>query len=141
MIRARNRAWTDYVPEFSRKIGALNYAKTKKEQDLAKSELMGALALLEKELHQKRGAEGQFFNGKSLSMVDAAYAPFFFRFNLVEVLCKTGILAQFPNVNQWQAALLDNEIIKNSVSPTFYAVFEKNLIKRKTYAATLLEQT
>ena len=82
-----------------------------------------------------RGNDGPYFNGDTLSLVDAAYAPFLQRFGIVEKSVNSGLLDSFPLVKAWSAALMENECIKNSVPPDFESVFIENLIHRETYAA------
>ena len=137
--RARNRAWTDFTPEFSKAIGAVNYAKSREDQDKAKESARKVLARLEEALGRERGNEGPYFNGNKLCIVDAAYAPFLMRFTLVERLCKTGLIKEFPLVDGWRQSLVENDVVKGSVVPEFDEVFEAVLRKRETYAATLLE--
>ena len=137
--RARNRAWTDFTSDFAKAINGVNYAKSKDDQVAAMDGARKALARLEEALTQERSNEGPFFNGEMLCAVDAAYAPFLMRFSLVEKLCKTGLLKEFPKVDAWRQALAGTDIIRGSVVPEFGEVFEANLRKRQTYAATLLE--
>ena len=137
--RARNRAWTDFAPDFAKAINGVNYAKSKDDQVAAMDGARKALARLEDALTQERSHVGPFFNGETLCVVDAAYAPFFMRFSLVEDLCKTGLLKEFPEVDAWRQALAGSDVIKGSVVPEFGEVFEANLRKRQTYAATLLK--
>ena len=137
--RARNRAWTDFVPDFAKAIGGVNYAKSKEAQEEAMASAQKSLARLEEALRTERGNDGPFFNGKELSIVDAAYAPFLMRFTMVEELCNTGLLENFPYLDHWRQALVGNEIVKGSVVPDFSDVFEGNLRKRSTYAAAILE--
>ena len=137
--RARNRAWTDFTPEFAKAINGVNYAKSRDHQVAAMKGARKALARLEEALRQERSNEGPFFNGETLCVVDAAYAPFLMRFSLVEELCKTGLLNEFPKVDAWRQALAGSDIIKGSVVPEFGELFDVNLRKRRTYAATLLD--
>lgn len=137
--RARNRAWTDFTPDFAKAINGVNYAQSKDHQVAAMEGARKALARLEEALRQERSNEGPFFNGETLCVVDAAYAPFLMRFSLVEELCKTGLLNEFPRVDAWRQALAGSDIIKGSVVPEFGELFEVNLRKRRTYAATLLD--
>jgi len=138
--RARNRAWTDFTPDFAKALGAVNYAKSRDTQNKAKEDARRALTRLEEALKQERGNEGPYFNGGKLCIVDAAHAPFFMRFTLVEKLCKTGLIKEYPSVERWRQALVDNDIIKGSVVSDFSTVFEANLHKRDAYAATLLKE-
>ena len=39
----------------------------------------------------------------------------------------------------WRQSLVENDIVKGSVVPEFVEVFNVNLRKRDTYAATLLD--
>ena len=137
--RARNRAWTDFTPDFAKAINGVNYAKSRDHQVAAMEGARKALARLEEALRQERSNEGPFFNGETLCVVDAAYAPFLMRFSLVEELCKTGLLNEFPKVDAWHQALAGSDIVKGSVVPEFGELFEVNLRKRRTYAATLLD--
>ena len=137
--RARNRAWTDFTPNFAKAINGVNYAKSKGDQVAAMDGARKALARVEAALTQERSNMGPFFNGETLSIVDAAYAPFLMRFSMVEELCETGLLREFPKVDAWREALGGDDIIKGSVVPEFSKVFEANLRKRKAYAATLLD--
>ena len=137
--RARNRAWTDFTPDFSKALGSIAYAKSKETQIYATEGARSALGRLEEALVNERGNTGPYFNGEKLSIVDAAYAPFLMRFTMVEKLCKTDIMKEFPMVDGWRQALVENDIVKGSVVPEFVEVFNVNLRKRDTYAATLLD--
>jgi glutathione S-transferase len=137
--RAHNRAWTDFVSECAGTFGRFNYAKSKESQNEAIKPLSAAIANLEEALTKERGNDGPYFNGDTLCLVDAAYAPFLQRFQIVENLVNSGLLEGFPLVTAWSNALMENENIKSSAPPDFDRVFEENLIYRQTYAATLLD--
>ena len=139
--RARNRAWTDFTPDFAKSLGAFNYAKTKGSQIKAAENLRLALARLEEAIAKERGNDGPYFNGDTLSIVDAAYAPFLMRYTLVETICDTGLMKEFPEVDRWRQALVDNDVIKGSVVSDFSKEFELNLRKRNTHAVELLDGT
>ena len=138
--RARNRAWTDFTPDFSKSLGAVSYAETKQTQEKAAENARPALARLEEALTVERGNAGPYFNGRDLCIVDAAYAPFLMRFTYVENLCETGTMKDFPKVDSWRQALVDDDIVKGSVVPEFLEVFENNLRKRNAYAAKILDK-
>ena len=138
--RARNRAWTDFVPDGAQDFGRFNYAKDKDSQAEALKILRKTVAKLEEAITKDRGNDGPYFNGDTLSLVDAAYAPFLQRFGIVEKLVNSGLLNDFPLVKAWSAALMLDECVKNSVPPDFESVFMENMIHRKTYAATKLKK-
>ena len=137
--RARNRAWTDFTSDFAKAINGVNYAKSKDDQVAAMDGARKALARVEEALTRERSNKGPFFNGETLCIVDAAYAPFLMRFSLVEELCETGLLTEFPKVDAWRRALAGSDVIKGSVVSEFQEIFEANLRKRQTYASTLLD--
>ena len=139
--RARNRAWTDFTPDFAKALGAINYATSKQAQEEAIEKACQVLSRLEEALVTERGNSGPYFNGGQLSIVDAAYAPFLLRFTLVENICNTGILKDFPEIERWRQALIENDIVKGSVVQDFSEVFQVNLRKRNSYAASLLDGT
>lgn len=135
--RARHRAWTDFVPDFSSGLSGVYYAKTKAASDAARETARKRLDRIEYALAADKTA-GPYFGGDRLCLVDAAYAPFFQRFLMADALLKTGLLAEYPKAKAWAEALLASDVVKGSVADVFPAEFEQNLIRRETYAATLI---
>jgi glutathione S-transferase len=136
--RARHRAWTDFTGGWAGALNKVNYAKTKKEHMSALKDLPVTLQKLENALSQRKN-NGPYFSGNKLCLVDAAYAPFLMRFNIVEIINPSGILEAFPKVTAWSDALLTNEYVIGSVSEDFLEVFEANLYKKESLAAKILD--
>ena len=88
----------------------------------------------------KRKNNGPYFNDDKLCLVDAAYAPFLMRFNIVEDINPTKVLDGFPKIKAWSDALLANEAVVGSVSEDFSEVFNVSLHKRESLAAKILDQ-
>lgn len=135
--KARNRAWTDYVAEFSTSFSAIYYSDT---EDAVADNIEAArngLQKLEVALECERNEDGPFFNGADISLVDAAYAPFFVRFDMVEAKLATGILDDYPRVKAWADALLDSDRVKGSTAESFPQEFVAALKRREKYAGTL----
>jgi len=132
--RARNRAWTDYVPTFSGALGKINYAKTAEDVTAGMEGAKVALQRLEDAIQNERGNAGPFFNGADLCLVDAAYAPFLQRFLIVDEILKTDLLSGYPLVSAWAEALLADDRITGAVAPEFPAEYDANLERRGTYA-------
>ena len=128
--RARNRAWTDFVPDFS---GGLNiyYTKTKAEMEAKIEAAPAKLEKLEMAIRDERGNDGPYFNGPELCLVDAAYAPFLQRFAMVEEKVNSGLLKNFPLVQAWSDALLASEMVTGSVAANFVEEFAANLHRRE----------
>ncbi|MCB9928495.1 MAG: glutathione S-transferase family protein [Alphaproteobacteria bacterium] len=135
--RARNRAWTDFVPTFSSGLSACYYAKTAEEQAEGFEAAKTVLAKLEHAIAAERGNDGPYFNGPDLSLVDAAYAPFFQRFLAVDAKLQSGLLDGFPQVKAWADALMATETVTGSVHESFPQEFAANLHRRGTVVAPL----
>ena len=135
--RARNRAWTDYVADFSATFGAIYNSDSEAAVADSIEAARDVLQKLETALERERDDDGPFFNGADLSLVDAAYAPFFMRFEMVETKLGTGILHDYPKVKAWAEALLDSYRIKGSTAQSFPQEFVASLKRREKYVGTL----
>lgn len=135
--RARNRAWTDFVPDFAKGLSGIYYTKTEAEMSAGLKEAPAKVAKIEQALTEERGDAGPYFNGDRLSLVDAAYAPFLQRFTLVDRKLGTGLLDSYPLVSAWRDALLADEIVYGSVAANFEDEFEKSLKRRGFYVGTM----
>jgi len=131
--RARNRAWTDFVPDFAKALNGIGYAKTREAMEEGFEKAKKPVSRLERALATERGNDGPYFNGDKLCLVDAAYAPFLQRFKLVEDVLQTGLLKDFPLVQAWSNALLANETITGAVPDNFLEEFAGNHQRRETY--------
>lgn len=139
MTRARHRAWTDFVPDFSSGLSGVYYAKTKADSDAAHEMARKRLDRIEYAL-ENDAEDGPYFGGDSLCLVDAAYAPFFQRFLMADAHLKTGLLDGYPKAKAWADALLATETVTGAVADVFPREFEAGLIRRETYTATLFPQ-
>jgi glutathione S-transferase len=139
--RARNRAWTDFVPDFAKGLSGIYYPKTSEEMQAGLEAAPARVQRLEDAIAGERGNDGPYFNGDALCLVDAAYAPFLQRFAFVDRWLKTGLMDSFPLVKAWSDALLANETVTGAVAPNFEEEFVANLKRREFYVATLIEKT
>ena len=140
ITRARNRAWTDFLPTFGWGPGLnnLTYCKSRDELPDAIADARLRVERLENAIATERGNDGPYFNGAELSLVDAAYGPFLQRFQISEAVLKTGLLDDFPLVRAWSDALLADEAITGSVPENFAEEFDRNLERRETLAWALM---
>ncbi len=134
--RARNRAWTDFVPDFSKALNVVTYASSSEQLEQAIAAAQRPLGRIEEALRVERGDDaGPYFNGARLSLVDASYAPFFMRFLLAESKLATGLLTSFPRVAAWAHTLASDASVAGSVADEFGEAFETNLRRRSALAA------
>ena len=140
LMRARNRAWTDYVPTFASAIS--NAAYSDSEQDFAarSQKIADPFAKLEGALAQ-RGNDGPYFNGNKLSLVDCAYAPFLQRYTFMDRLRPLGIIERFPKLAAWRDALMAASAVRASTVPEIEQAWQENLVARGRWLGTLLAAT
>ena len=105
VVRARNRAWTDYLPTFAAAISDAAYSDTEEEFSRKAAKIAVPFGKLDDALAQ-RGNSGPYFNGPKFSLVDAAYAPFLQRYTFMDRLKPIGVISKFPKLAAWRDALL-----------------------------------
>ena len=136
--RARNRAWTDFTPDFSKALNGIYYTPTREAMEAGLADSKVRLKRVEDAL-AARGNDGPFFNDGNFSLVDAAYAPFLQRFEVVERYLQTGLLKEFPHLKAWSDTLLSDERVTGSVVSNFEEEFYGNLVRREHYVASLMK--
>jgi glutathione S-transferase len=139
LLRARNRAWTDYVPTFASAISNTAYSDTEEEFVARAAKIAEPFNKLNEAL-AKRGNDGPYFNGPTFSLVDAAYAPFLQRYTFMDRLRRLGIIEKFPHLAAWRDALVAAPAVKASTVPDIEAAWQENLILRKRWLAKFVSE-
>lgn len=139
VARARNRAWTDFVPTFASAVSNTMYADSEQEFTERAAKLAGPFGKLDEAL-AGRGNAGPYFNGPKFSLVDAAYAPFLQRYTFMNKLRPLGVIEKFPHLAAWRDALLAAAAVKASTVPNLEEVWQENLILRKRWLAKFVSQ-
>src|SRR5690606_24151769 len=137
--RARNRAWTDYVPTFASTISGTMYSDSEAEFQAKAQKIAEPFGKLEDALGQ-RGNGGPYSNGPKLSLVDAAYAPFLQRYTFMDRLKPLGIIERYPRLAAWRETLLADPAVKASTVSNIEAVWQENLIIRKRWLGTFVSK-
>ena len=137
--RARNRAWTDFVPTFANAISDAAYSDSEHEFTAKAAKMAGPFGKLDDALAQ-RGNAGPYFNGAKFSLVDAAYAPFLQRYTFMDRLKPLGIIEKYPRLSAWRDALLAHAAVKASTVPNIEDVWQENLIIRKRWLSKFVPQ-
>ena len=140
VARARNRAWTDYVPTFASAVSDTAYSDSEEEFAAKAAKLAGPFGKLEEAL-ARRGNAGPYFNGPKFSLVDAAYAPFLQRYTFMDRLKPLGVIEKYPRLAAWRDALLAAPAVKASTVANIEAVWQENLILRKRWLAQLVSKS
>ncbi|MGQ0752498.1 MAG: glutathione S-transferase family protein [Betaproteobacteria bacterium] len=139
LARARNRAWTDYLPTFAGAISNTAYSDTEEEFAARAARIAEPFNKLNEALG-KRGNDGPYFNGPAFSLVDAAYAPFLQRYTFVDRLHRLGIIEKFPQLAAWRDSLLAAPAVKASTVPEIEAAWQENLILRKRWLSKFVNE-
>lgn len=139
IARARNRAWTDYVPTFASAISETAYSDTEEEFIARAAKIAAPFDKLEDAL-AKRGNDGPYFNGPAFSLVDAAYAPFLQRYTFTDRLRRLGIIEKFPRLAAWRDALLAHDAVKASTVANIEAAWQDNLTLRKRWLSKFVPE-
>ena len=129
IARARNRAWTDYLPTFATAVSGSMYANSDEEFSAKIGTIPEPFGKLNDAL-AKRGNSGPYFNGPKLSLVDAGYAPFLQRYTFMDRVRSVGIIERYPHLAAWRDALLADPAVQASTVSNFEAVWQENLILR-----------
>jgi len=140
LARARNRAWTDFVPDFASSVSSAAYADSEEEFAGKAAKIAGPFGKLDEALAQ-RGNAGPYFNGPRFSLVDAAYAPFLQRYTFIDGLKPLGVMEKFPRLAAWRDALLAHPAVKASTVPNIEAVWQENLIVRKRWLGKFVSKS
>ncbi len=131
--RARNRAWI----EFGAHLLMLGYQLSTAADEDAFDRHYEALRAGLRHLEGQLGAADPYFNGSAFSLVDAAYAPFFQRLDLLEQWYPLELIASLPRVAAWSEALLDRPTTTASVVSDFAPLYRAHLAGGEGYAAGL----
>jgi glutathione S-transferase len=136
VLRAINRAWTDYVPTFSSAVTATGYAADEAAYQAAAEKIPAAFGQLERAL-EKQGS-GPFFNGAAYSLVDAAYAPFLQRYLFLDRVRPLGTIEKFPRLKAWCDALMARPSTHSFPEGEFEALYRANLKRRNVWASQFI---
>lgn len=125
LIKAKNRAWMVFGDDLNMLMFKMAHAKSEQAFNELHETLTGKLKQLEG-VHSGKA----FFNGKTFHLIDAAFAPFFMRLELMAKASGLDFLADLPKMQKWSDALLSESSVKKSVVkelPQMYLGMIKNV--------------
>jgi glutathione S-transferase len=136
LLRAINRAWTDFVPTFANSVTATGYAEDEAAYTAAAEKIPAAFGQLARAL-EKQGS-GPFFNGARYSLVDAAYAPFLQRYLFLDRVRPLGFIEKFPRLKAWSDTLMARPSTHSFPEGEFEALYRANLKRRNVWASQFI---
>lgn len=107
LLRASNRSWIELASQMT----MANFAHLSAgvdRQESTKNTLNNLLARLEAHLSGTR-----YFNGDELSMVDAAFAPFFVQLECFNQQSSINLLVDYPKVQQFSEVLWSEKVVQD----------------------------
>jgi glutathione S-transferase len=136
VLRAVNRAWTDYVPTFSELVTGQAYADDEAAYKAAVGNIPVAFERVECALEKQDAAP--FFNGAHYSLVDAGYAPFLQRYFFLDRIKPLGVIEKFPRVKAWAQALLSRPSTHSFPEAEFEQLYRLNVKGRKKWLSQFI---
>lgn len=113
--RARNRSWIEIASSVQSAIGALRSATGEDAFESSVATLRQRFQALEREI-----GVGPWFNGERFALVDAAFAPAFRYFEVIDRNVDLGVLDGLARVNRWRAALAGRPSVQEAVVDDYY---------------------
>ncbi|MDH5183771.1 MAG: glutathione S-transferase family protein [Gammaproteobacteria bacterium] len=133
LAKAQNRAWIEFTSNLIIDQYQLMIAATEEEYHKADEAIRTKLRQLEQQL-----TTGAYFNGEEFSLVDAAIAPVFMRFEILGSWHEmAGLYQDTPKVDHWQQTLLQRSSVQNSVVEEFSDELRLYIAEHGTFAASL----
>lgn len=129
---AKNRAWIEFCTQCIIDQFMLLQKKTAEEYETQLSQIQTNLNVIENETHYH-----PFFNGDQLTLLDAAYAPLFMRYEIINSIAPVFSSIDFPKLFAWSAALLKLDAVRSSVVNNFTDLFKNKINILDGYLASL----
>lgn len=125
--RAQHRSWIEFASAMLNGIAGLYNAADQQTLQLKAGELQQRFLQLEAEL-----GDGPWFEGADFTLVDAAFAPVFRYFDVLDGVAGIAYFERTPRVQAWRAALAARTSVANAVSPDYAALLTQFLQARKS---------
>ncbi|WP_298813868.1 glutathione S-transferase family protein [uncultured Roseibium sp.] len=135
--RARHRAYVEFASQVLNGIGSLYNAKHKQDFEAAKAALRLNFCHLEEQIDP----EGPFFAGDPFSLVDAAFAPVFRYFDVLDDFVDLKVLDGLENTEKWRQHLAKRPSVVTAVAETYQEDLRAFLRRRDSWLSYLLKQS
>jgi len=132
--RARHRGWIEFASGLLGDIAGLYGAPDAAAFEAKRTALAGRIAQLE------RAVAGPWFDGDAFSLVDAAFAPAFRYFDVLDRLVDLGLFEAAPRTADWRAALAARPSVILAVARDYPARLEAFFRTRGSHLSGLLRR-
>lgn len=131
--RAEHRGWIEFASAILADIAGLYSAATREAFDAKVQSLRQKFDRVEARLHA-----GPFFAGDAFSLVDAAFAPVFRYFEVLDDLLPEPVI-QGARSQAWRAELMQRRSVREAVSVDYPERLTRFLATRPSYLATKMQ--
>jgi len=131
--RAQHRAWIEFASATLNSIGGFYNAADAQILNAKAVELKTKFAQLEKQL-----GDGTYFSGENFSLVDAAFAPVFRYFDVLEQIADFGFFTGLSKLKAWRQNLRARASVRTAVSEDYPALLHAFLHARHSALSALM---
>jgi glutathione S-transferase len=114
LARAQARAWMEFGSAILGDLWGLETTTDAVTFESKRLAIAAKFARVEAAL-----ADGPFFLGQNLGLVDAVFAPIFRYFDVFDRLTDLAVFAETPKVRAWRTALAKRPSVRTAVSPDY----------------------
>ncbi len=136
LSRSRQRAWIEFASTTIGDIGKLYTARDIDTFDSASAALRDRWQTLEDNLD-----DGPYFSGENFSLVDAAFAPVFRYFDVIETLSDIDLFVDVPKVRAWRNVLATRPSVQQAVSEDYAERLLQFLAGKDSVIGNIARQT
>ncbi len=136
LSKAGQRAWIEFASATIGNIGKLYSARDNDAFDSARAALSDKWQILDDIL-----GDGPYFSGENFSLVDAAFAPVFRYFDVIEMLSNIDFFIDVPKVRAWRNVLATRRSVQQAVSEDFAVRLLQFLASRDSIIGNISGQT
>lgn len=130
LTRAQHRGWIEFASATLNNIWAFYMAKDEGTYTGAANALIQRFVQIEDVLQT-----GPYFNGKSFSLVDAAFAPVFRYFDVFDEVNGITFFANTPKVRAWRLALSKRPSVESAVNVNYSSMLRQFVMNQNSVLA------
>jgi glutathione S-transferase len=125
LTRAKHKGWIEFASATLNVIAALYNAVDEQTLQARAEELRQKFLQIEPVL-----SDGSYFHGNNFSLVDAAFAPVFRYFEVIDEIIGIDFFSSTPKIRLWRNALRERESVKAAVSTDYLQALKHFFAKR-----------
>ena len=130
--KARQRSWIEFASSTLANIAQLYNAASESDFANARRSLASKIHTLEATI-----SSGNFFSGADFSLVDAAFAPVFRYFDVIEALTASDFFKDLPKLRKWRTNLAARPSVQGAVASDYAQRLSRFLAERNSVIGNL----